>query len=283
MIKFIRMNQKEARMQMAVIGVFALSCVIFFNYFCSDYLFLKEHISGSIGVAELFSTYSDKPAWLAVSLADKLSSWFIPIGGGAFLLTVVLLLEWLGSVWVLRRFHVGEMAYIYALLPIIIEWGTYCNPNYHLYSILSLVITLYLFCGYTYIKNKWLSALSGIILLFVIYSLAGSRLFSFVILVLMYEGETEKKRWGYWALLFLLGTMLPELLKDKFMLTEDEAYQYPHPWLPGFFPAIMITFLLVITQFKGVRHMSANMISVSLMSGLLIALLAFTVYCHSAD
>lgn len=125
--------------------------------------------------------------------------------------------------------------------------------------------------------------ISGIVLLFVIYSLAGSRLFTFVIMVLLYEGEMDEKRWGYWAMLLLAGTMLPEFLKEKYLLTEDEAYQYPHAWLPGFFPAIMMDFLLVITQFKGVRHMTANITSVSLTSGLLVALLTVTVYCHSVD
>lgn len=274
---------KETRVQIAVIGVFALSCIVFFQFYCSDHLFLKEQMSGSVVLSETISRYIDKPAWLAVSLADILSSWFIPIGGGAFLLTFALLLEWIASILVLRRFHVGEMAYLYALLPIILEWGMYCNPNYHLYSILSLTITLFLFYGYTLIKNKWVSMISGIVLLFVIYSLAGSRLFTFVIMVLLYEGEMDEKRWGYWAMLLLAGTMLPEFLKEKYLLTEDEAYQYPHAWLPGFFPAIMMDFLLVITQFKGVRHMTANITSVSLTSGLLVALLTVTVYCHSVD
>lgn len=274
---------KETRVQIAVIGVFALSCIVFFQFYCSDHLFLKEQMSGSAALSETISMYMDKPAWLAVSLADILSSWFIPIGGGAFLLTFALLLEWIASSLVLRRFHVGEMAYLYALLPIILEWGMYCNPNYHLYSILSLTITLFLLYGYTLIKNKWVSMISGIVLLFVIYSLAGSRLFTFVIMVLLYEGEMDEKRWGYWAMLLLAGTMLPEFLKEKYLLTEDEAYQYPHAWLPGFFPAIMMDFLLVITQFKGVRHMTANITSVSLTSGLLVALLTVTVYCHSVD
>lgn len=273
---------KETHVKMAVAGVFAISCIVFFQYYCSEHLFLKEQVASLESLPEIVG-YMDKPAWLAVFLSDILSSWFIPIGGGAFLLTVVLLLEWWVSVLVLRRFRVGEMAYLYALLPIILEWGTYCSPNYRLYSILSLTITLFLFYGYTLITNKWISLVTGFALLFIIYSLAGSRLFTFVIMVLMYEGEVEKKRWLYWGVLLIAGTMLPELLKEKYMLTEEEAYQYPHAWLPGFFPAIMVAFLLVITQFKGVRHMSANIMSVSVTSGLLVALLAVSVYCYSVD
>lgn len=277
------MNMKETRVQMAVAGIFAISCLVFFQYYCSEHLFLKEQVASSASLSETIVGYMDKPAWLAVSLADMLSSWFIPIGGGAFLLTAVLLLEWWASVLVLRRFRVGEMAYLYALLPIILEWGTYCSPNYHLYSILSLTITLFLFYGYTLIRNKWISMTTGFALLFLIYSLAGSRLFTFVIMVLMYEGEIGEKRWIYWLALLTVGSALPELLKEKYMLTEEEAYQYPHAWLPGFFPAIMVAFLLVITQFKGVRHMSVNMMSVSVTSGLLVALLAISVYCYSVD
>lgn len=35
----------------------------------------------------------------------------VPIGGGALLITLILLLEWWAFTYILKRFHVGEMAF----------------------------------------------------------------------------------------------------------------------------------------------------------------------------
>ena len=140
---------------------------------------------------------------------------------------------WLASLFILRKFNVGDMAPLYALFPVVMEWGTYCSPYYHLNSILSLVIVLYIFCGYIQIKVKWLSWVTGSILLFAVYCMVGSRLFIFVILVLLYEAEIGEKHWVYWALLLITGTVLPEFLKELYSLSEEQAYQFPRS-LPAF-------------------------------------------------
>lgn len=275
------MDKRERLLLGVITGIFALSCIVFFQFFGSGHLFGKEQV---VNLASLPSTVSEclnKPAWLACSLAEVLSSLLVPIGGGPLLVTVVLLFEWWGFTIILKRFNVGEMAFLYALLPVALEWGTYCSPKYHLASILSLILVLFLFYGYTLIKNKWLSMLSGFTLLFVVYSLVGSRLFVFVILVLMYEAEIGEKRWGYWALLLITGIVLPEFLKSVYSLSEADAYQYPHPWLPAFFPGIMVAAVLVFVQFKAIRNMRANVWSVSVMSGLLILILISSVLSHA--
>ena len=276
------MNKKERLLQGVITGIFVLSCVVFFQFFDSGHLFDKEPVVDLSSLSAVVSESLDKPAWLARSLAKTLLSLLVPVGGGALLLTMILLLEWWVLTVVLKRFNVGEMAFLYALFPVALEWGTYCSPSYHLASILSLVLVL-LVCGYTLIKNKWLSMLSGFALLFIVYSLVGSRLFIFVILVLLYEAEIGEKRWGYWTLLLLTGTVLPEFLKSVYSLTEAQAYQYPHPWLPAFFPGIAVAAVLVATQFKAIRNMRANVWSVSVMSGLLILIVISSVLSHAVS
>lgn len=277
------MGKKEKLLQGVVTGVFVLSCITFFQFFGSDHLFEKEQVVNLSSLSGAMSECLGKPAWLACSLAKILSSLLVPIGGGALLVTSILLLEWWAFTYILKRFHVGEMAFLYALLPVVLEWGTYCSPRYHLASILSLVIALFLFCGYMAIKNKLLSMLIGFALLFVVYALVGSRLFIYVILVLMYEAEIGQKRWVYWALLLIIGTVLPEFLKNVYGLSDAQAYQYPNPWLPAFFPAITIASVLVVTQFKAIRHMRANIWSVSVMSGLLVLFVIASVLSHAVS
>lgn len=276
------MDKREKLFREIVTGVFVLSCVIFFQFFYSDHLFLKEEVVSFNNLPETLAGYLGKPAWLACSLAKILSSAFVPGGGGAFLIAVVLMLEWWASFLVLRKFHIGEMAPMFALFPVVLEWGTYCSPFYHLSSILSLTVTLYVFLGYTLLKKRWLSCLAGFVLLFVVYSLVGSRLFIFVILVLLYEAEIGEKRWFYWALLLITGTLLPEFLKDWYSISQEYAYQYPHAWLPAFFPAIMLAFVLVATQFDKVRHLKVSIWSVSVTAGLLVLLLIVSVLSHAA-
>lgn len=275
------MSKKEKLLQGVVTGVFVLSCIIFFQFFGSEHLFEKEQVADLSSLSGAVSECQGKPALLACSLAKILSSLMVPIGGGALLITLILLLEWWAFTYILKRFHVGEMAFLYALLPVVLEWGTYCSQRYHLASILSLVIVLLLFCGYMTIKNKLLSMLIGFALLFIVYALVGSRLFIFVILVLLYEAEIGEKRWVYWALLLITGIVLPEFLKSVYGLSEADAYQYPNPWLPAFFPAITIASVLVITQFKAIRHLPANVWSVSIMSGLLVLFVIVSVFSHA--
>ena len=275
------MDKKEKLLQKRVAGLFALLCVIFFQFFDSDHLFLKEEMVSVASLPEVLVGYWGKPAWLACSMAKVLTSLFVPVGGGAVLITAVLMLEWWASLFILRKFNVGNMAPLYALFPVVMECGTYCSPYYHLNSILSLVIVLYIFCGYIQIKEKWLSWVTGFVLLFVVYCMVGSRLFIFVILVLLYEAEIGEKHWVYWALLLITGTVLPEFLKELYSLSEEQAYQYPQAWLPAFFPAIMLACVLVATQFKKVRYMQISVWSVSVTSGLLLVLLSLTVFSHA--
>lgn len=272
---------KESYLSCLVAGIFVLSCFIYFQFLSSDHLYQKEHVVSLTNLSEAMSTSLEKPAWLACLFGILISSLLLPVGAGALMITAVLLLEWWGIVLVLRRFKVGIMTPVYALFPVMLEWGTYCSPQYHLYSILSFVFTLFIFYGYTYIKNKWLAMATGFVLLLALFSLVGSRLFVFAILILLYEAEIDLKRWGYWAILLLAGTILPEFLKDWYSLTEEQAYQYPFLWLPGFFPAMMLAFGLFLIQFKNVRHMQPGTLSVSATSGLLLMILVTAVLGHA--
>lgn len=274
------MGNKRIIFQGAMVGAFVLLCIAFFRYFDSGHLFDKEQLTDSFCLSDTLPDCWGKPALLTCALSKTLLSLLLPVGGGAFLITAVFLLEWWGFTLILKRFHVGEMAIMYALVPVLLEWGTYCNPNYRFASILSLTIVLFIFYGYTFIKTKWLSMLTGLALLFIIYTLVGSRLFLFVIMVLMYEAEIGSKRWIYWTLLLVIGITLPEFMKDIYSLTEDQAYQYPNIWLPALFPSILVATMLVVTQLDAIRHMRAGVWPVSIMTGLLTLFLYITIFSH---
>ena len=76
------MNKKERLLQGVITGIFLFSCVIFFQFFDTDHLFDKEPIVNLSSLSVVVSESLDKPAWLARSLAEILSSLLVPIGGG---------------------------------------------------------------------------------------------------------------------------------------------------------------------------------------------------------
>ena len=107
------------------------------------------------------------------------------------IVTCVLLLLWYYSMRVLRKFGNGNMVSIYALFPVALEWGLICRLSYSIASTLTLIFVLWLFLGYIRIKNKKTSVWVAFILLPIIYSMVGSRLFVFSLMVIFYEGAKE--------------------------------------------------------------------------------------------
>ena len=58
------MNKKERLLQESVAGLFALLCILFFQFFDPDRLFLKEQMVSITSLPEVLSGYWGKPAWL---------------------------------------------------------------------------------------------------------------------------------------------------------------------------------------------------------------------------
>ena len=56
------MDKKEKLLQKRVAGLFALLCVIFFQFFDSDHLFLKEEMVSVASLPEVLVGYWGKPA-----------------------------------------------------------------------------------------------------------------------------------------------------------------------------------------------------------------------------
>lgn len=256
--------------------IFAVMCFAFYQFvFPSDY-FQKEQ-TGALFTMDSFIAYLDKPAWLACYGGNLLMSLCGP-SGAPFLITVVLLLEWWILTLILKRFKIGEMAPLYAFLPVMLEWGAYCHPIYLLHSILSTVVGLSIFLGYTFIKNKWWCMFAGLMALPVIYILAGNRMNLFILLGLLYEAGKNTRRWLYWGVLLIAGIVLPGWMGDLYSLPEEQAYLYPHPGLPAFFPAILFCFSLFVLQMSKFRDMPVRIWPVTITTCFMLVLLVVSIY-----
>ena len=256
--------------------LFVVMCFAFFRFVSPSDLFLKEQ-TGALFTEESFISYLDKPAWLVCYGANLLMS-LCGVSGAPYLITFVLLFEWWLLTLILKRFNVGGMAPLYAFLPIVLEWGGYCHPAYQLHSILSTIVALAIFWGYTFIKNKWWYMIAGLMALPVIYFLAGNRLNVFILLILLYEAEKNTKHWFYWGLLLVAGIVLPGWMGHFYLLPEEQAYLYPHPGLPAFFPAILFCFSLLLLQMEKFRNMPVRVMPVTVTTCLMFVLLGVSIY-----
>ncbi|MEY8486793.1 DUF6057 family protein [uncultured Parabacteroides sp.] len=265
------MAKREILLQSIAAILFGAMCFAFFRFVYPSDFFQKEQAEGLFTLGS-FASYLDKPAWL-VRYGGKVLMSFCGPSGAPFLITLVLLLEWRLLTLILKRFNVGGMASLYAFFPVVLEWGGYCHPTYLLHSILSTIVSLSLFWGYTYIRNKWLSVLAGLLALPAIYFIAGNRLNFFVLLILFYEIGKDYRRWVYWGLLLVTGIMMPIWMGHFYSLSQEQAYLYPHNGLPSFFPPILFCFSLLLLQMKKFRNMAVRALPVMATACTLLVLL----------
>lgn len=254
-------------------GVLVVISILFFCYLYPENLFQKELNPQFSYTYGCFFSYFDKPAWLACYIGDLLAHVFIPLGGGPLLITGTLLLEWMLLISILKKFNIGEMASLFALLPIMMEWGGYCSEKYLLTSLLSFIISLIFLLLFFNLKSGKQISIWGILFLPIIYFLAGSWLSFYVVMILLNEVGSDEKRWLFWSLLLVLGVLLPNLMQYIYGITQEVAYLYPLPSVPAFFPAIMFCSSLLLMQTGTFKEMKANLLTVSVTICVLFAVL----------
>ena len=208
---------------------------------------------------DFFVSFWDEPAWLSCYVGNFLIQFFHLTVIGPLIVTCVLLLLWYYSMRVLRKFGNGNMVSIYALFPVALEWGLICRLSYSIASTLTLIFVLWLFLGYIRIKNKRTSVWVAFILLPIIYSMVGSRLFVFSLMVIFYEGAKNRKRWWFWLSLLLSSYLYPLFMRHFYGLSIEEAYKYSHvDGLSVYFPALALILEIFALEIKSIRRIRLN-------------------------
>ena len=222
------MTKNERSLQWVIAGIFFVVCFAFFQWIYPNHLFFKEQMRIFLYTTDYFISFWDEPAWLSCYVGNFLIQFFHLTVIGPLIVTCVLLLLWYYSMRVLRKFGNGNMVSIYALFPVALEWGLICRLSYSIASTLTLIFVLWLFLGYIRIKNKRTSVWVAFILLPIIYSMVGSRLFVFSLMVIFYEGAKNRKRWWFWLSLLLSSYLYPLFMRHFYGLSIEEAYKYSH-------------------------------------------------------
>lgn len=266
----------------AVVGIFAVICFSFFQFMYPYHLFYKEQILLFLYTPDYFLSYLEKPAWLASYLGDFLTQFFYLRGGGALVITAILLLEWSIIAQVLKKFRIGNTAMLFALYPVIIECILYCKLGHTVSDTVSMIVALCFFLGYTKINKKWIAIATGMFMLPLIYILAGGRLSLFIILVAIYDANRGRKLWGYWMLLLISVLSLPAIFRSFYLLTYDQASFIPYQEKGDFLPAVVLSFGALILQIRWFRTLRLNIRTV-FVTGTLITLILIAGLYNQAD
>ncbi|WP_165156960.1 DUF6057 family protein [Parabacteroides sp. ZJ-118] len=253
------MEKNERSLQWVIAGIFFVVCFAFFQWIYPNHLFFKEQMRIFLYTIDYFISFWDEPAWLSCYVGNFLIQFFHLTVIGPLIVTCVLLLLWYFSMRVLRKFGGGNMVSIYALFPVALEWGLICRLSYSIASTLTLIFVLWLFLEYIRIKSERISVWVAFILLPIIYSMVGSRLFIFSLMVIFYEGAKNRKRWWFWFSLLLSSYLYPLFMRHFYGLSVEEAYKYSHEdGLSVYFPATVLILEIFALGINSIRRVRLN-------------------------
>ena len=206
-------------------------------------------------------SYFSKPAVLACLGGDFLTQFLFFKVGGAVVITLLLVTEWWLIFLTLKRFSIKTqhttsskaMLYVVALLPVIVEWISLPNYLFSLDLSVSFIITLSTFLLYTKTERK-VSIITGILLIPVLYILAGASVFLFFILVVLYDIHCGRRRYIYLVVLLGVVMSLPVLIRHAYLLTLKQAYFYPYPTImQGLSPVTLAMIILLFVCFRSLK------------------------------
>lgn len=271
-------HRKDISFMLVAVGLFVVISFCFFQFLYPYHLFHKEQITLFLYTYGYFLSYLDKPAWLACYLGDFFTQFFYLRGGGALVLTAVLLVEWGVISRTLTRLRVGNTAMLFALFPVLIEWILYCRLGHTVADTFSAIIALGFFLGYTRISNKSLAIGAAFLMLPLIYTLAGGRLYLFVALIALYDSGRGRRAWIYWLLLTATAAALPFILRPFYLLTYEQAHLYPYRESVDYLSPMIIPFGVLLLQIRWFRLLRLNIRTVAATGLLMLLLLAVGIY-----
>jgi hypothetical protein len=226
------MNKGETGILIATGGIFAAGCFSLFYLVFPYHLFFKEQVQLFLLTAGYFISYLENPAWLAAYIGDFLTQFYYLRGGGATVLSIVLLIEWVLIVNVQRAFGLltGRrvlQTILLSLVPVLIACYLHTGLSWSLSMSVGVILVLAAFLLYTRIDAKGGALAFGLIVLPALYILAGVAFFLFPALIICYEISRKRIQLLYWLLLVAVAGFFPFMMKRAYLLTSKQAYIYP--------------------------------------------------------
>lgn len=230
------MKDKKNRNILFAPVVIAAFTFLFFQFLYPYHLFFKEQIQLFLYTPDYLFSYFDKPAALARLSGDFLTQFFYLRGGGATVLALLFVAEWIVLQHLIKKFIAEKHAGLWALLPVAVDFTLHLNLLHTPADSMGLFFSLVLIGFCLSIKNK-----VGQVAFVIVLVLLGNYWFGNAIILLPFFLLLQKKeRQSILPLLLLLAFLIvPLVTRQHFLLTHLQAYLFPafslkSLWLPAF-------------------------------------------------
>jgi hypothetical protein len=250
-----------------------ITSFLYFQFIVPYHLFFKEQIQLFLYTSGYFRSCFSKPGGLACYAGDFLTQLLYLRGGGAIVVSLILLVEWRLICKILKIFGTGRLAPLWALFPVVAEWLVYSEISFSIAMSFVFILTLLVFWFYTLIKNDTVSILTGIILLPVLYFSVGAGMFLFPFLVLLHDICKGKKRYFYWIILTVCAGILSFLIHHTYLLTLKQAYFYPYISVKNGFAILMFSLIILLINNKLAKRLTLTVPSVLITVVLILSFL----------
>ena len=266
-------------------------CFLYFRFVVPYHVAFKEQIQLFVYNFSYISSYFSKPAAFACLAGDFLTQFLYFKVGGAVVIILLLVTEWYLIFLILKRFSVKRYALLWSLLPVIIEWISLPALLFSLALSVSLIIALSGFILYLFLIESFYPFIAKplsrslyreafiIILIPVLYVIAGASVFLFVILAILYEIHRNKKNQlsilnSQLSILLPLSLILPFLLRFFYLLPLKQAYFYPFPDIAHMLsPVSLLLIVLFFVCFESQRGQKSGSLYAIITPILLIIIL----------
>ena len=296
-----------------------IGCFLYFRFVVPYHVAFKEQIQLFVYNFSYISSYFSKPAAFACLAGDFLTQFLYFKVGGAVVIILLLVTEWYLIFLILKRFSVKRYALLWSLLPVIIEWISLPALLFSLALSVSFIIALSGFILYLFLIESFYPFIAKplsrslyreafiakplsrslyrkafiakplsrsfyreafiIILIPVLYVIAGASVFLFVILAILYEIHRNKKNQlstlnSQLSILLPLSLILPFLLRFFYLLPLKQAYFYPFPDIAHMLsPVSLLLIVLFFVCFESQRGQKSGSLYATITPIVLIIIL----------
>lgn len=259
------------------IAVTALILVVasfsFFQFFYAYHLFFREQMQLFLFAPDYLLSYFNRPAWLACLFGDFLTQFFYLRAGGPLIVALILVAEYILSTLVLKRVSRTTHCWLWAILPVAVDWMLYLKLSYNLSSSIGFIVCLLLFILYTSLsKLKGITLYTGIVLSIAGYWLAGSSIFIFPVLVLLFESQRTQSATVRWKLFFLLNWLSPYVFARIYLLPIGDLYIFPGTLLQTIALPLSLVVVSLLAGFFGLLKIKSHLPEIIIVSALAAAI-----------
>lgn len=241
-------------------GIILAGCFVFFCFFYSYHLYFVEQLQIFLYTKGHFVSYFAKPGFLSSFLGDFLTQFYYLSGGGPLVITLTLMFLWLLIRKLTNKLTGKDNGFLLPLVPSVFCFIALCDPEFPLSAVMALLLSVLFTLLVISIKDTWTRRITGILLLPVLFSAAGSYFWLFAIIAIFFEFLFSRNRWAILTgtAFFLTSFLIPPVMKSFYGITLIQSYGWideitSHQRIVNFLPllAVIITVLMAkLSNFK---------------------------------